>query len=145
MPHHDSSLPGDIIDCLADALIYADREGIIRHWNKAAEVLLGFTSTEAVGQSLDLIIPEPLRQPHWRGYHHALATGSTKPGSRPTITRAVNRTGEKIYVEMSFAIVRDASGNVSGSVAMARDANQRVHDEKKLKQRLAELEGAAGG
>lgn len=135
------SLADHILTCLGDALIHADREGRITVWNPAAAALFGFTAEEALGQSLDLIIPEHLRAAHWQGYHRAMAAGTTRPGSRPAITRALTGSGEKIYVEMSFAIVRDEQDRAIGSVAMARDAGQRVAAEKALKQRLAELGG----
>lgn len=114
-----------VTEQMADALIYADRDGIIRVWNSAAEALFGFSAAEAIGQSLDLIIPERLRAAHWAGFERAMASGATRLGHRALLTRAQNPAGEKIYVEMSFAVVADPVAGVLGSVAVARDGSAR--------------------
>jgi PAS domain S-box-containing protein len=111
-----------VVAAAADAVIFADPGGVIRLWNPAAAALFGFSSEEAIGANLDLIIPERLRDAHWTGYRRAMQTGATRLLGRPTVTRALRKTGEKLYVEMSFAVVRDAAGVVCGSVAVARDA-----------------------
>ena len=118
----DPSLCSAILEQSADAIIYADREGIIRRWNLAAERLFGFAAGQAVGQSLDLIIPERLRAPHWVGYHRAIAAGQTRHAGKPTLTKALHSSGETRYVEMSFAVVTGAAVAVVGSVAIARAA-----------------------
>src|SRR5690348_17489729 len=115
------SLDARILDDVADALIYADRSGTIVRFNRASEHLFGFSAAEALGQNLDLIIPEHLRAAHWRGFEAALASGSMKLAGKPTLTRALHESGRKLYIEMTFALVRDSGGNVLGSVAMARD------------------------
>jgi PAS domain S-box-containing protein len=136
-------LPRLVIEHTADAVIFADREGTIRIWNAAAEALFGFPRTKAIGQRLDLIIPERLRAAQWAGFHRAVESGRTRLGGRPMITRAVNAAGATIYVEMSFALVSDDDGAVLGSVAVARDATQRREDERTLQQRLRALEEAS--
>lgn len=109
---------------LSDALIYADRSGTIHAWNAAAQALFGFSAEEALGQSLDLIIPPHLREAHWRGFHRAIERGAA--GSRAArTTRGVHQDGRKLYVEMSFCIVTDGQGQVLGSAAVARDVTQR--------------------
>jgi PAS domain S-box-containing protein len=115
-----------IVEQTTDALIYADRDGVIVRWNQAAVTLFGFDRAEALGQSLDLIIPEHLRAPHWAGYRAAMASGSTRLAGRPSLTRAVRKDGSKLYVEMTFAVVKDDAGAVVGSVAIARDVTERV-------------------
>jgi PAS domain S-box-containing protein len=125
-----SSLGERIVDQIADAVIYADHTGTIRRWNQAAAALFGYSTAEAVGQNLDLIIPEHLRAPHWRGFEAALTTGVMKLEGRPTLTRATHKSGSKLYVEMSFALVKDVEGSVLGSVAVARDATERVEAQK---------------
>ncbi len=115
-----------ILEQSADAIIYADREGNICLWNLAAERLFGFEAGEAVGQSLDLIIPERLRARHWAGYHQAISSGQTIHSGQPMLTKALHRLGEMRYVEMSFAVVTDALEGVVGSVAIARAANPPV-------------------
>lgn len=115
-----------ILEQAADALIYANRQGVIERWNQAAATLFGFSADEAIGQRLDLIIPERLRAGHWRGFDAAMASGATRLHGLPTITRADHKSGARLYVEMSFALVRDTAGTVLGSVALARDASERV-------------------
>lgn len=115
-----------ICDQLADALIYADRSGSIVLWNPAAARLFGFSAAEAVGTSLDLIIPERLRAAHWSGYGQAMESGRTRHAGRPTRTKALHRSGSSIYVEMTFAVVTDAQGQAVGSVSIARPAPPRT-------------------
>ncbi|MGN6114393.1 MAG: PAS domain S-box protein [Nitrobacter sp.] len=120
-----------ILDDAADAVIYADRSGTIIRWNPAATALFGYSPDEALGQSLDLIIPEHLRAAHWRGYEAAMTKGAMKLQGRPTLTRASHKSGQKLYVEMTFAIVRgSAAGEVLGSVAIARDVTERVERDR---------------
>jgi PAS domain S-box-containing protein len=110
-----------IVDAMADALIVADRSGVIRRWNHAATALFGFEAEEALGQSLDLIVPEPLRAAHWRGFDAAMASGRGKLCGHATRTRAVAKDGSKRYVEMSFAVVKGGpDGAACGATAVAR-------------------------
>jgi PAS domain S-box-containing protein len=126
-----SQLAERIIDQVADAIIYANRSGVIICWNRASAALFGFSAEEALGQSLDLIIPEHLRASHWRGFEAAITKGTMKLEGRPTLTRALHKSGRKLYVEMTFAIVEgEAEGEVLGSVAMARDVTDRVERER---------------
>jgi len=125
-----SNLDARILYDVADALIYADRSGTIRRWNRASTTLFGFTAEDALGQSLDLIIPEHLREAHWRGFDAALESGTMKLAGRPTLTRAQHKDGRKLYIEMTFALVKDAGGAVLGSAAMARDVTERVMRER---------------
>jgi PAS domain S-box-containing protein len=125
----------DPIDALilaqaAEAIIYASRAGVIERWNAAAVAMFGFTATEALGQHLDLVIPPHLREAHWQGFEAAMENGKTRLGGRPTLTRGLHKTGQKLYIELSFALVTDATGSVLGSVAVARDATERVEREK---------------
>lgn len=104
-----------------DAMIYADRSGIIRFWNRAAESLFGHAAKEALGQSLDLIIPERLRAAHWAGYQRALSSGEMRHAGRPMTTRSLHRDGSKLYVDLSFGLLKDDSGRVLGALAIGRD------------------------
>ena len=123
-------LDGWIIGQTADALIFADCDGVIRRWNAAASRVFGFDAAEALGQSLDLIIPKHLRESHWRGFDAAIASGKLKLSGQPTLTRGLHKDGHKIYVEMTFALVADEQGQVLGSVSVARDVTERVAQEK---------------
>jgi len=110
-----------VVEQSPDAIIYADKDGKVRIWNDTAAALFGYPSEEAIGQSLDLIIPEHLRQAHWLGYDRALASGHTRHGRRAVKTRATHRSGHKLYVSVAFAVVRDQEGQVIGAMATARE------------------------
>jgi len=123
-----------ILDQVADAVIFADRSGTIIRWNRASVTLFGYSQQEAIGANLDLIIPEHLRAAHWKGFEAAMANGALKLQGRPTLTRAQHRSGRKLYVELTFALVKgSADGEAIGSVAMARDVTERVEKERAAK------------
>jgi PAS domain S-box-containing protein len=109
-----------VLDQMADAVIYAHRGGKIALWNRAATALFGYEAAEALGSSIDIIVPERLREPHWCGFEAAMASGTPKPSGRPTLTRALHRDGSRLFIEMSFALVKNADGSAVGSVAVAR-------------------------
>ena len=140
-----SGLATAIIEQAADAVVFADLQGVIRLWNPAAEALYGFLSAEAVGQSLDLIIPENLRKAHWAAFDRAIQSGATRLGGHATVTRALHKSGKRLYVDLSFALVKGRSGAVIGSTAVGRDATARFEEEKAMRNRLRELEGGAAG
>jgi PAS domain S-box-containing protein len=126
-----STLAERILDQVADAVICADRSGTVVRWNQACAALFGYSAQEALGQSVELIIPEHLRAAHWSGFDAAMTKGALKLQGRPTLTRAVHKSGRRLYVEMSFAIVKgDADREVLGAVAVARDATERVERER---------------
>ena len=115
-----SDLYEAVVDQALEAMIFADRDGIIRIWNARAEALFGYPAREAVGKSLDLIIPEHLRAAHWQGYRHAIAAGRTRSEGKPMLTRATHKDGGKLYVELAFGIVTGAGHQVLGALATAR-------------------------
>ncbi|MHA3061404.1 PAS domain-containing protein [Acinetobacter sp. ANC 4636] len=116
-----------IIEQTNDAVIYADNHGNIQRWNAAASRLFGFSKAEILGQSLDAIIPERSRNAHWQGFNMAIQNGNLKLSGKPTLTRAVHKdVDKKLYVEMSFSLVKDNDGHVQGSVAIARDVTESV-------------------
>jgi PAS domain S-box-containing protein len=125
-----SSLDRAILEQIADAVIYADASGIITLWNAAAAALFGYSVAEAVGQSLNLIIPEHLQKAHWRAFEAAMTTGVMRLQGRPTLTRAKHQSGRKLYVEMTFALVRQPGGTARGAVAVARDVTERVQRQR---------------
>ena len=128
----DNASPlGDlIVEQMAEAVIYASPDGNIERWNAAAAAMFGFSAHEAIGQNLDLMIPEHLRKAHWRGFDAAMASGKTRLNGRPTLTRGLHKSGQKLYVEMSFSLVKDGAGVAIGAVAVARDVTERVEREK---------------
>jgi PAS domain S-box-containing protein len=126
-----SKLAERILDHVADAVISTDRSGAIIRWNHASTALFGYSAEEVLGQSVELIIPEHLRAKHWSGFDAAMAKGTTKLEGRPTLTGAVHKSGRRLYVEMTFAIVKgDTESEVLGAVAMARDVTERVEQER---------------
>jgi PAS domain S-box-containing protein len=126
-----SKLAEQILDQVGDALICADHTGAIIRWNRASTALFGFSAEEALGQSLELIIPDHLRAAHWSGFDAAMTKGALKLQGRPTLTRALHKSERRLYVEMTFAVVKgDAGSEVLCSVAMARDVTERVERER---------------
>lgn len=120
-----------ILEQIADAVIFADDTGTIRRWNHAAADLFGYSAAEALGQNLDLIIPDHLRAAHWRGFEAAMTNGVMKLQGRPTLTRAKHKTGRKLYVEMTFALVNgQPDGAARGAVAVARDVTERIEQQR---------------
>ena len=130
-----------IVEQTTDAVIFADREGLIRIWNRGAEAVFGYPAAEALGKSLDIIIPEELRKRHWEGYRAAVAAGKTKLGSRVLVTRGLHKDGSRLYVDLSFAVIVDASGHAEGALAVGRNVTERYLADRALRKRVAELEG----
>jgi PAS domain S-box-containing protein len=129
-----------IVETVGDAVIFTDRDGIIRLWNRAAEGIFGYTGEEAIGRSLDMIIPERQRELHWKGYRKAMLSGVTKYGSETLSVPAVTKDGERISIEFTINLLRDPDGKVLGPVAVARDVTARWIREKELRRKLAFLE-----
>ena len=127
-----------------DAMIYADRDGVIRFWNAAATRVFGHEAEQAIGQSLDLIIPEDFRERHWAGWERALRAGVTQFVGRSLPTRAMNANGESFMVELSFAIALDEHDSATGAIATARDITERWDADRASRRRLRELEAARG-
>ncbi len=127
----------------SDAIIAADQDGIIRFWNPGAERLFGYSSDEATGRSLDLVIPERLRQRHWDGYRRVIATGNSRYGADDLLSvPALRKDGVTISVE--FTIVPLLSeGRVIGLAAIMRDVSKQFEEMRALKSKLAEAERPA--
>jgi PAS domain S-box-containing protein len=119
-----------ILAQMADAVIYAEAAGTIRLWNGAAAALFGYSAAEALGQSLDLIIPEHLKARHWQAFGAAMSSGVMRLQGRPAVTRARHQSGRKLYVEMTFALVEEPGGHARGAVAVARDVTERVEQQR---------------
>ncbi|MDX2169120.1 MAG: PAS domain S-box protein [Deltaproteobacteria bacterium] len=123
-----------------DAIIVADRAGVIRLWNQAATTLFGHSEREAVGASLDLIIPEAMRSRHWAGYDAVMHSGTTRYGSELLKVPALHRDGHRLSLEFRVALLFDAHGGVAGVAAYLRDATAAFNERRQLLARLAELE-----
>jgi PAS domain S-box-containing protein len=133
-------LSRQIVEKAADAIIFADREGIIRLWNSGAEAIFGYSAGEAMGQRLDLIVPEKLRKRHWEGYRKVMATGKTKYGKGTLAVPAITKSDNRISIEFTIVLVTSDSGEPQGTAAVIRDVTEKWQKQKELKKRLKELE-----
>ena len=124
-----------------DAIIVADVQGRIVLWNPAAERLFGFTAAEAVGHSLDLLIPERFRERHWTGYRTVMATGQTRYGTQVLRVPALHKEGQRLSIAFTVAVLHGPEGSLTGIAAIVRDDTARWQEEQALQQRLAVLEG----
>ena len=139
------ALSQQILALAPDAILFADREGIIRLWNQGAERIFGCSAEEAVGQSLDLIIPEKLRARHWEGYHKTMATGETRYRTEMLAVPAMHQNRSRLSTEFSIVLLSDDDGKPFGVAAIMRDITERRQQEKELSDRLAELEAGKEG
>ena len=129
-----------IVDTAQDAIIFADREGIIRLWNAGAETLFGYPAAEALGHSLDLIIPDRLRARHWEGYRRVIATGITPYDRRLLAVPALRKDGRQISLEFTVVLVHEPSGEVLGIAAVLRDVTERWQRDQAMQARLTAFE-----
>jgi PAS domain S-box-containing protein len=129
-----------IIEGAQDAIVFADLDGIIRLWNSGAEAIFGYSAEQALGQTLDLIVPEKLREKHWEGYRQVMETGVTKYGSDLLAVPALKNDNSRLSVEFTIVLLKNDSGKPIGTAAIMRDVTKRWQREKELKKRLAELE-----
>ncbi len=135
-----ASLCQAIVEQSTEAVIFADRDGVIRIWNRGAEAIFGFSAAEALGSSLDLIIPERFRRAHWAGFNRAVERGHTQHGADVRTTRGTHKDGRKLYVDLSFCIISAADGAVLGSLGIGRDTTARYLAELESRARTAALE-----
>ncbi len=126
---HLADLHRRIVEQAPEAVIFADRDGIVRLWNRGAETIFGFTAAEAVGRDLDMIIPERFRAAHNAGYRRAMDSGQVRLGGRVLTTRSQHRNGNKLYVDLSFGLVKDDAGVPVGAFAIGRDVTARQLEE----------------
>jgi PAS domain S-box-containing protein len=136
----DPALLQQLVARAPEAVVIADRNGTISYWNASAELIFGFSQAEAIGQSLDLIIPEPQRPRHWAGYRSVMQSGITKYGRELLAVPAVRKDGTRISLEFSVVLLRDGDDAVEGIAAIIRDVTAAWQRERGLRQRVAELE-----
>ena len=134
-----------LIEDAPEAILVSDREGVIRFWNSGAELMFGHTSAEAVGQSLDLIIPENLRERHWKGYRRVMASGETKYKTGLLSSPGMRKDGTRVSLEFSMVLLRDEAGDMQGCASIMRDVTDRWQKEKELKERLTACETKLAG
>ncbi|MGY8905580.1 MAG: PAS domain-containing protein [Burkholderiales bacterium] len=129
-----------VIEAIGDAIMASNAKGLITLWNPAAQRMFGYTEAEALGQSLDLIIPQRQQQRHWDGYHKTMATGITRYGNDVLRVPAVHKDGHALSIAFTVALLHAPDGNVSSIVAVVRDETKRFAEERELRKRLVELE-----
>jgi len=122
-----------------DAIVYADSQGVIRFWNHGAERVFGFAEGEALGQSLDIIIPERLRARHWAGYTATMRSGLTRYGAGEILAvPATHRDGRRISVEFTVLPFRDEAGRMIGIAAILRDVTARFEEMRMLRAQISQ-------
>ena len=134
-----------IVDESPVAILFADREGKIRLWNAGATALFGYSQEEALGQSLDLIVPERQRARHWEGWEKVIASGVTKYGRDVLAVPAMKKDGSRISIEFNVVLLKSPSGEVLGVAALIQDVTARWQQQKEMKARLQALEVKASG
>lgn len=126
-----------LLEGMPDALVVSDRDGIIQVWNAAAERIFGFSASEALGQSLDIITPERLRARHWEGYDNTMRTGQTRYGSGDLLSvPAIRRDGTQISVQFSIMPIHSENGELSAIAAIMRDVTADFDERKRLRKAL---------
>jgi PAS domain S-box-containing protein len=142
---NNDSLFRRIVESSPEAIVFSDRDGIIRIWNGGAEAIFGYSAREAVGESLDIIVPENMRERHWEGYSRVMKTGATKYGKDLLTVPGIRKDGSRVSLEFSVALIRDEDGVLLGISAVLRDVTARWQKEREMKERIAALEAQAKG
>jgi|SRR4051794_11914871 PAS domain S-box-containing protein len=136
----DTDFAETLIANMPDAVVYSDRDGTIRYWNGGAVRLFGHAAEEAVGQSLDLIIPEGLRARHWEGYHETMRTGRTRYGDGQLLSvPAMRKDGRRISVAFTIVPFVDDKGALTGIAAIIRDVTAQFEETRALRKEIAAL------
>lgn len=129
-----------LILAAGDAIIAAAPGGSILLWNPAAERIFEHTEEEALGQSLDLIVPERFRSRHWERYRRVMRAGSTRYGTRVLRVPAEHKDGHRISIAFTVALLFTPSREVKSIAAIVRDETERWQEERALRDRVSELE-----
>lgn len=132
-----------VVEAVGDAVVVCDANGTITFWNAAAVRLFGFAESEALGRSLDLIVPEKQRQRHWDGYNKTMRTGQTRYGNDVLRVPALHKDGHTLSIAFTVAMLFSADKTVTAIIAVIRDETARFNEERSLRKRLAELEARA--
>jgi PAS domain S-box-containing protein len=132
-----------LVSGMPDAIIYADADGMIRRWNRGATRIFGFAEAEALGRSLDIIIPENLRERHWQGYRATMRTDQTRYGDGQILSvPAIRKDGTRISVEFTIVPFTGDSGQMAGIAAIMRDTTARFEELRALRRQLAAHQAA---
>ena len=133
-----------LLMAIGDGVVVADEDGKIVFWNPGAERIFGFSDGEAIGQTLDLIVPERQRQRHWDGFEKTMQTGQTRYGNELLRVPALHKEGHPLSIAFTVAMLHAADGKVSAIVAIVRDETARWNEERELRGRVKELEAKGG-
>ena len=135
---HD--LGNALLGSASDAIIATDRDGVVTFWNPGAERIFGFSSADAVGQSLDLIIPDNLRSRHWTAFHRTMETGESRYGHGDLLSvPGLTKDRRRISVEFTIVMLRDARDRPAGTAAILRDVTKRFEETRELRRKLADF------
>jgi PAS domain S-box-containing protein len=129
-----------LVEVIGDAIVVSDAKGVINVWNPAAERLFGFTQAEALGNSLDLIVPERLRERHWAGYRKTMVSGETRYAHDLLRVPTVHKDGRTLSIAFTVGLLFGPQREAIGIVAVIRDETTRFAEERNLRKRIAELE-----
>lgn len=129
-----------LVSAMGDAVVVSDVNHVIVLWNKGAERMFGYSEAEALGQSLDLIIPERMRKRHREGYEKTMDTGVTKYGNDVLYVPAIDKSGRQFSIAFTVAMLHGPDGKVSYIAAVMRDDTQRFERDRAQRKRIAELE-----
>ena len=132
-----------LVESIGDAVIASDPAGAINLWTPSAERMFGYTEAEALGKSLDIIIPQRQQQRHWDGYNKTMKTGVTKYANDVLRVPAMHKDGHTLSIAFTVALLHSPDGKISAIVAVVRDESVRFAEDRALKKRLTELEMAA--
>ena len=137
--NYSDMLARALLGTSSDAIIAADKDGIVRFWNPGAERIFGYTSEDAIGQSLDIIIPERLRKRHWDGYQQVMQGGESQYGHGDILAvPSIRKDGAGISVEFTIVPLTDEAGLLNGVAAIMRDVTKRFEEVRALKRKLAD-------
>jgi PAS domain S-box-containing protein len=128
-----------------DAIIFADKDGVVRLWNAGAEAMFGYRAAEMEGRNLDLIIPEALRARHNEGFRRVMASGESRYAAELLAVPGLRKDGARLSLEFTITLIKDDAGEVLGAAAIIRDVSIRWQRDQELKKRLAALAGQGGG
>ena len=139
-PPLDPGTLAALVDQLADAVVVSDVDGTIVYWNRTAEKVFGWTADQAVGRSLDLIVPERQRNAHWEGYQRVMEQGESRYGDELLRVPSLHADGQRRSIAFTVTILANADGSVAGIAAVIRDETERWRDEQELRRRLRTAE-----
>ena len=129
-----------LVESIGDAVVISDAQGIIIYWNPAAERIFGFSKAEAIGSTMDFIIPERLRHRHNEGYEHSMQTGTTRYGDKLLTVPALHKSGKPLSIAFTVSMIFDENHKAVAVAAVIRDDTERFTEQRALKKRIADLE-----